>query len=145
MTATIWVTLILGLGGLVTGLVAAIAKVADWRRDSKKKDTGIQLDEAGYREIASRAAKITSDERIETERWWKEQFDAVKIELTECKEQSREELRESRNELRAERAWRKRIIHRLSVHQAWDDRHYAESPDKFGAPPPLLDDIGDDL
>lgn len=128
MTPTLWISLVLGLGGALGTIFTVLTKISDREREKQKQEGAIKLDEASYTEIASRAAKINSEERIETERWWKEQFDAVKT-----------ELKETREELGDEKSWRRRTSRRLRDHQPWDDIQYQKNPEN-GPPPPLLDE-----
>ena len=128
MTPTLWVSIVLAIGGILGSIFTLVSKIRDWRADKEKKHGEIKLDSASYDEIANRAAKINSEERIETERWWKEQFDAVKI-----------ELKETREELSEEKAWRRKTTRRLRLHQPWDD-HMAQLHPDIGGPPILLDE-----
>ena len=128
MTATLWVSLILGSGGFLGALFTLWTKIRDRRQDKEKKSGEIKLDKASYDEIASLAAKINSEERIETERWWKEQFDAVKV-----------ELEEARSELDEAKKWRRKTTRRLKAHQVWDERVHKQNPG-VGPPPPLFDE-----
>lgn len=132
MTPTLWVSIILGIGGTLGAIFTGVSKLLDWKSNKLKKTGEIKLDKASYDEIASRAAKINSDERIETERWWKEQFDAVKI-----------ELKETREELASEKAWRRKTTKRLREHQPWDDMMHGLHPE-LGVPPLLLNEDEED-
>ena len=83
-----------------------------WER--KKKSPGeVELTAEERKNVAAQAAKINSEERIETERWWKEQFDAVKEELRQTREKAADELE-------IERKWRARITKYIRRHQPWD-------------------------
>lgn len=133
MTPTLWISLALGLGGLMSAVMAVATKAGSWRRDKQKQTGEIKLDQASYDEIAVRAAKINSEERILTERWWKEQFDAVKV-----------ELQETRDQLASEKKWRRRTTERLRQHLPWDHHVYENCPE-VGPPPPLWDNEEEDL
>lgn len=111
MNATLWVSIVLGSGSLLTSLYAVWTQIRNRKLNDIKKEGEVELDSAAYGEIANRAAKINSEERIETERWWKEQFDAVKV-----------ELKETKDELSIERLWRRTVSRYIRRHQPWDDR-----------------------
>ena len=128
MTPTLWISLVLGAGGALGTLFTVWTKFRDRKLEREKQQGDIKLSQASYNEIASRAAQINSQERIETERWWKEQFDAVK-----------QELKETREDLGEEREWRRKTTSRLRAHQPWDDKQLMKNPES-GPPPPLLDD-----
>lgn len=132
MTATLWISLVLGLGGALGALFTFWTKVRDRNQDKAKKTGEIRLDQASYDEIASKAAQINSQERIETERWWKEQFDAVK-----------EDNKEIRTELDTEKKWRQKVTRRLRDHQEWDHQAANRYPD-LGVPPIIVDE-GDEM
>lgn len=133
MTPTLWISLILGAGGVTGAVLAVITRIANWGRDREKSEGSIKLDKASYDEIAIRAAKINSEERIQTERWWKEQFDAVKL-----------ELQATRGELNIEKKWRRRTTERLRQHLPWDDHVAEKCPDLPPAPPLWPDDEEDE-
>jgi hypothetical protein len=132
MTPTLWISLVLGAGGGIGGILAVVTRIVEWRRNREKAEGEIQLGKASYDEIAVRAAKINSEERIQTERWWKEQFDAVK-----------EQLIETNKQLQAEKKWRRRTTQRLREHLPWDKEQYDNCP-QHGPPPPLLADDEDE-
>lgn len=135
MTAALIVSIVLGFGGSLTAVITAWFTIRDRRQAREKKTGEIRLDKVSYDEIASRAAKINSDERIEIERWWKEQFDAVKL-----------ELRETRVELEREKNARRKVTKWAKQHQQWDQDAYqlALHTDVNYPPPPLLDENGVD-
>lgn len=117
-----WAPLVLGGGGGIAGLFSLFSKVADRKQDKTQRDGVIQLDKATRERIAAEAAKINDDSRIRTETWWKEQFDAVKIEL------------------KAEQDWRRGMTKRLGPHLAWDERvagKIRELGEEVGEPPSL--------
>ena len=108
MNTTI-LSLLLGGGGALTGFYAVLTQVRDRRRNIARQEAAIPIDEQTRIKIASEAAAINADERIKIERWWKEQFDAVKAELTE------------------DQRWRREMVQLLREHQPWDERMYAEA------------------
>lgn len=123
MSATLIVSLLLGGSALVTGAWSIFTQIRDRGRNIQKQQGDIKIDEKTYERIAAEAAQIGSDQRIATERWWKEQFDAVKAELV------------------TEQNWRREMSKRLRRHQPWDDHMYREAQ-KAGwdvEPPPKLD------
>lgn len=102
MRPEIVVALIMGGSGLLSAGWTLYVAIRD-RKNLKQKQSGeILLNREQQRHIAAEAAKINSDERIATERWWKEQFDAVKAELVK------------------ERQGRARIVRSIRQHQPWD-------------------------
>ena len=128
MTPTLWVSLVLGLGGLSGTIFTIWTKLKDRDQDNAKRSGEIRLDQASYDEIASKAAQINSQERIETERWWKEQFDAVK-----------EDNKEIRAELELEVTRRKAVEKRIVIHQHWDHDAVRRYPE-LGDPPPIVEE-----
>ena len=92
----------LGAGGAITGAWAVATQWRDRYRRQAKQEGEIRLDDTTRIRIAAEAAQINSDERIATEKWWKEQFDAVKAELVE------------------EQQWRRSMARQLKPHRAWD-------------------------
>lgn len=126
MSAATVTSILLGAGGSLTGIYAVLNQVRDRRRHVVKQEGEIQLNDTTRVRIASEAAQINSDERIATERWWKEQFDAVKDELVE------------------EQTLRRRLTKWAKAHQEWDQQAWtlALKSDPLTPGPPQLE-IGD--
>lgn len=127
MSATAITSLLLGAGGTVTGVYAIFTQLRDRGRSVRKQEGEIGLDEKTRGKIIAEAAQINSDERIATERWWKEQFDAVKGELVE------------------EQRLRRRLTRWAKLHEAWDQQAWTlalETDPMYPAPPTL--ENGDD-
>lgn len=126
---------LLGAGAL---LVSGIGAATTWRgrhahqrlenasASKAEGEAGVSVEDK--KKIAAEAAKINSDERIETERWWKEQFDAVKAQLL------------------VEFRWRRKVTEILKAHAAWDRRTIAEMRrhNLHVTDPPPLDVNGED-
>lgn len=110
MTATLWVSVLLGAGGTIGGLLTAFSRISDWRRNKEKKEGEIKLDQASYDEIATRAASINAEDFRKAGEFWQSQFDAVKAENKEIRE-----------ELRIEQLFRKRITKYIRNHEPWDE------------------------
>jgi len=136
MTPTLWVSILLGLGGALGALFTVWTQIRD-RRQTKAKAVGqIKLDQASYNEIAARAASINSEDLRKVGEFWQGQFDAVK-----------EENKEIRKELDTERRFRRRITKYIRNHEPWDElaeNKLAEAnrllPGQFEMPPrPGLD------
>jgi hypothetical protein len=128
MNTTLIASLVLGVGSLSTAFYAVITQVRDRARSVRKQESGIAIDEQTFERIKAEAAQVGSDQRIATERWWKEQFDAVKAELV------------------TEQEWRREMSKRLRRHQPWDDHMYREAAMAGWniEPPPKLDPEDDD-
>lgn len=129
MSVEAWTAIILGAAGAVSGVWTVYTNIRD--RDSiVEKQTGeVKLDRASQKHIAAQAAAINSEERIETERWWKEQFDAVKVEL--------------QREVR----FRRRVNKHIRQHQAWDQlavKNMRANNISIPDPPTLDVDVWDD-
>lgn len=123
MSTTLIVSLVLALGAAFTTGFNVYDQIRNKRREHAKLTGEIQLSRGQYDELAAKAAQITSQERIETERWWKEQFDAVRDELT------------------IEQRWRRRVTTYIREHTPWDMKAYEELK-KAGIdipPPPILE------
>lgn len=123
-------SLLLGSGAFLTAGFGIITQVRDRGRSVRKQETDIEqiqgsikLDETTRQRLAAEAAQINSDERIATEKWWKEQFDAVKSELV------------------TEQGLRRRLSKWASEHQEWDKRAWklALETDPNYPPPPELE------
>jgi hypothetical protein len=130
MSATLIVSILLGLAAFSTSVFGVITQARDRSRSVRRQEgdidkiqAGIKLDETERERIAAEAAQINADQRIATERWWKEQFDAVKTELVE------------------EQRLRRRLSIWASQHQEWDKRAWtlALEADPTYPPPPTLE------
>lgn len=123
MSATLIVSLALGAIAVLTSAYGIYTQVKDRSRSVAKQEGSIALDDTTRTRIAAEAAQINSDERIATERWWKEQFDAVKGELVE------------------EQRLRRRLTKWATEHQEWDQRAWtlALHADPNYPGPPQLD------
>lgn len=138
-TATVLVSIALGIAALVTSIFTVVTQIRDRGRSVRKQESDIaslqgkiELDETTRDRLAAEAAQINADQRIATEKWWKEQFDAVKDELVE--------------EQAARRTASKTIAHLTkwaTEHQSWDQSAWKQAqktdPD-FPAPPKLETD-----
>jgi superfamily I DNA and/or RNA helicase len=124
--------MVMGLLGAGGGLSVIFTVVDKWRnrKFTKLKEEGsVKLDEATYTEIASRAAKINTEDRIKIEKWWKEQFETVKRDLAE------------------QQRWRRRAVRRWQEHKQWDDKQALRIHELTGQPvdpAPSLDPDDDD-
>lgn len=120
--STVLVSLILGAGGLATAFYTLLTNIRDRKSTIAKQQSDLRLSKGTYEKIAADAAQINSDQRIETERWWKEQFDAVRVELAE------------------EQKTRRRLTKWAVDHQEWDKRAWTlallSDPD-YPSPPTL--------
>ena len=130
MNTTLIVSLLLGGAALATSVFGVITQVRDRGRsirkqegDIKKIEGAIELDETTRTRLAAEAAQINSDVAIAQQTWWKEQFDAVRAELTE------------------EQRARRRLSNWASEHQTWDERAWklAIQTDPDYPPPPKLE------
>lgn len=130
MASTIGVSILLGLAALATSVFAMVTQIRDRGRNIRKQqgdidklEGAIKLDETERDKIAAEAAQINADQRIATEKWWKEQFDAVKTELVE-EQRARRHLS----------AW-------ATEHQVWDEKAWllARKTDPHYPPPPKLE------
>lgn len=104
--ATSGTDILFGLLGAGGGLSVIFTAADRWRNrkfNKIKESSSIKIDEGTYAEIAARAARINSEDRIEIEKWWKEQFESVKGDLAE------------------QQAWRRRATRRWHEHKIWDD------------------------
>lgn len=125
--ATSSTDILFGLLGAGGGLSAIFTMLDRWRNrkfNKIKEESSIKLDDATFKEIASRAAKINSEDRISIETWWKEQFESVKGDLSEQQD------------------WRRRAIRRWHEHKRWDDeqaRRLQELSGESIEPAPSLD------
>ena|SRR5436190_23894875 len=128
-STTITVSILLGLAALATSVFAMVTQIRDRGRNVRtqqgnidKLEGAIKLDETERDRIAAEAAQINADQRIATERWWKEQFDAVKTELVE------------------EQRARRRLSEWAAEHQTWDEMAWqlARKTDPHYPPPPKL-------
>lgn len=120
-----WWAIFLGAGGLAGLLSFPYTVYRDFRnrrRDEAKADGEIKIDTVTEQRIAAEAAQINSDVAIAQQTWWKEQFDAVRTELT------------------AETRLRKRLTQWAAEHQKWDERAWtlALETDPMYPPPPKL-------
>lgn len=123
-------SLLLGGGALVTaGWGIVTSRQAKKERD-EKRPLEIQLSEEQRRQVADEANAQQNEKRIATERWWKEQFDAVRRELT------------------VERRWRRAITKTMRAHAPWDllvEAKFRELNIEIPVPPPLdVDDFIED-
>lgn len=126
MNAATIASLVLGSGGLLTGIGLIwkiLIEILDRRRSINKQEGEIKLDTATERRIAAEAAQINSDVAIAQQSWWKEQFDAV------------------RSELVVEQRIRKALERWAAEHQEWDQRAWihALTTDPTFPPPPQLE------
>lgn len=130
MSATLIASLLLGGGALATSVFALITQIRDRGRsvrkqegDLKKLQTGIELDETTRTRLAAEAAQINSDVAIAQQTWWREQFDAVREELTLEQQRTR------------------RLTKWANEHQEWDKGawHLAQQADPTYPPPPVLE------
>lgn len=128
MTPTLWVSIILGSGGLLGALFTVWTQLRDRKQTSRKMQGEIRLDAASYEEIATRAASINSEDLQKVGKFWQEQFDAVK-----------DDNKEIREELDRQKRWRRKITTRLRVHQDWDHHAFHTHPE-LGQPPTIVDE-----
>lgn len=125
MNASTIASLVLGSGGLLTGvglIWKLIVELLDRNRAVDKQEGEIKLDTATERRIAAEAAQINSDVAIAQQNWWKEQFDAVRTELV---------VVQSRN--KALEKW-------ATEHEKWDQRAWTlalKSDPDYPSPPEL--------
>lgn len=111
--------ILIGLLGAGGGLSLILTMFDKWRNrkfNKLKEESSIKLDDATYTEIASRAARINSADRISIETWWKVQFESVKEDLAE------------------EQDWRRRAIKRWHDHKRWDDEQAQRLRELSGEP-----------
>jgi hypothetical protein len=129
MSAGMVSAILLGLAALVTSVWGIYTQSRDRDLSASDKRGKIQLDDTTRTRLAAEAAQINSDERIATERWWKEQFDAVKAELV----QEQRLRREGDVEVRRLTVW-------ANEHQRWDQNTWelARQVDPACPPPPVL-------
>lgn len=131
MTATLWISLVLGLGGSLGTAFTVYTKIKDRGLEQEKRTGEVKLDKASYDKIAAEAARINSEKQIEQERWWKDQFEAVKV-----------QNKEMRDELDEEGKFRRRITRYIRNHEPWDELAEAKlaranelHPGEFEMPP----------
>lgn len=125
MSSTLIVSLLLGVAALATSVFGVVTQIRDRGRSVRKQEGDIKLDETTRERLAAEAAQINADQRIATERWWKEQFDAVKTELV------------------AEQTARRRLTKWANLHQEWDQsawKQAIQTDPEFPAPPQLEHD-----
>lgn len=130
MNPTLIVSLLLGAAALATSVFGVITQIRDRSRsvrkqegDIKKLEGAIELDETTRTRLAAEAAQINSDVAIAQQNWWREQFDAVREELTLEQQRTR------------------RLTKWANQHQEWDQGawHLAQQMDPGYPPPPMLD------
>jgi hypothetical protein len=130
MSATLITSLLLGGAAFATSVFGVVTQVRDRGRsvrkqegDIKRIETNIELDETTRTRLAAEAAQINSDVAIAQQTWWREQFDAVRGELTVEQQRTR------------------RLTKWANQHQEWDQRAWtlARQSDPEYPPPPLLD------
>ena len=141
---TLIASLLLSISGVLAGLFAVYTQMRDRRRsihrqqsEIDKLEKTIELDETTRQRLSAEAAQIGAEQRIATERWWKEQFDAVKDELVEEQKIRRKEQASRR----AEQASMRNLSRWADEHQRWDERAWklAVKTDPDYPPPPKLD------
>ena len=103
MDATLIVSLVLGVGGGLSGVYAFINSIRDRPRDVIKKEGDIYLTSEQRKKIAAEAAQINSADAIAQQNWWRAQFEAVTVELEK------------------ERKWRRRVTRYIRNHEPWDE------------------------
>lgn len=126
-----WLSAILALGGgggIITTLYTLVTGWRDRAAAKRKDEADTELTAGQLVEVRAEASKVNTEERIETERWWKEQFDAVK------------------DELLVERKWRRRVTKYIKAHQPWDELAQVRLREAaiHLPPPPTLEINGDD-
>lgn len=123
MSATLTISILLGLAALATSVFGIVTQVRDRGRSVARQEAQIELDETTRIRLAAEAAQIGEDQRIATERWWKEQFDAVRVELV------------------SEQRRVRRLSKWAAEHQVWDTGAWerAVKTDPTYPPPPILD------
>lgn len=129
MSAGMISAILLGLAAFLTSVWGVYTQARDRDLSATDKRGKIQLDDTTRTRLAAEAAQINSDERIATERWWKEQFDAVKTELVE-----EQRLRRSGDiEIHRLKTW-------ANEHEDWDRNTWnlALQVDPTCPPPPVL-------
>jgi len=124
MNATLGVSLILGVGGGLSGVYAFVNSIRDRGRDVKKQEGDITLTSEQRNKIAAEAAQINATAAIAQQDWWQAQFKAVVTELEK------------------ERRWRRRVTRYIRNHEPWDELAEAKL-EAFGIkdmpPRPTLD------
>jgi hypothetical protein len=111
-----------GAAGLLSFFYTVYKDVRGRHLQEKKAEGEVKLDSATETRIAAEAAQINSDVAIAQQKWWKDQFDAVRQELTE------------------EQQLRRRLTQWAQSHQIWDRRAWelALHADPEYPPPPEL-------
>jgi len=124
MNATLIVSLVLGIGGGLSGVYAFVNSVRDRSRTVKQQEGDITLTSEQRNKIAAEAAQINATAAIAQQDWWQEQFKAVVAELEK------------------ERRWRRRVTRYIRNHEPWDELAEAKleaSGVKDMPPRPALD------
>lgn len=134
MTAELLAKLVLGSGGLLTG-IGLIWKIVidllDRRRtitkqqgEIEKQQVDVELTSEQINLIKAEAHQAYSSERMDNEKWWADQIERL------------------RRDLATEERARRRLTEWANLHQIWDRRAWAlalETDPKY-PPPPTLDD-----
>lgn len=141
MDASIVANTLMSATALATVVGAGIKAFWERRRQRRlqpledaKATTEIRLSSSQVKQVGVEAERVYSLQRIETERWWLEQFEIVKREL----EEERQERRQEQTDFAG---WRERLGERLRQHERWDNQQVAalRQANIIAPPPPPLD------